>query len=263
MLKLIFSTLMLSISLVSFAQIKLPALSPAIEISQNIGLTNAKLSYARPSLRGRDLFGKEGILVDGKKWRTGANATTKVEFSNDIEMNGQQLSKGIYALLSTPGEQSWTFHFYLYEKIAYTEFLEKEAILEVTVPTQQLDYSIETLSLHFESISLSSANFVLQWANYKAEVPIQLSEHKSILANIEKELKGPSKFDYYQAALYLHETNTDLPKALSYIRKVTQDDSALFFQVYREALILKDLNQKTEAIKVAKRSMALPALSDN
>lgn len=263
MMKLIFSFLMLCISTASYAQIKLPALSPSVEISQTIGLTTVTLSYSRPNLRGRDLFGENGILVFGEKWRTGANATTKVALTNDIEINGQKLSKGTYALLTTPQKTSWAFHFYPYEKISYTNFLEKEPIFETKVPTQQLDYFLETFSLHFEAIGLSNANLVLQWANYKVEVPIKLNEHEVILADIEKVLKGPSDFNYFQAALYLHETQTDLPLALSYIRKVTQSDSALFFQVYREALILKDLDRKDEAIEAAKRSKELSQKAGN
>jgi len=263
MIKIIFSMLMLSISWAAYAQIKVPALSPSIEISQKIGLTTAKLSYSRPSLHGRQLFGEEGILVIGKKWRTGANATTKVEFTSDVELSGQLLAKGVYALLSTPQEHTWTFHFYPYEKGSYTQFLEQEPILNITVPIQKLDYSLETLSLHFEALTLQTAHLVLQWANYKVAIPLQLNEHAAILADIKKHLEGPSHFDYFQAALYLHETQTDLLLALSYIRKATQHEKALFFQVYREALILKDLNQKAEAIEVAKRSLALSKQAKN
>ena len=99
-----------------------------------------------------------------------------------------------------------------------------------------MDYTLETFSLHFDAINLSDANLVLQWANYRAEVPIKLNEH---------------------------ETQTDLPLALSYIRIVTQSDSALFFQVYREALILKDLNRKEEAIAAARRSKELSQKAGN
>lgn len=263
MLKIIFKFLMLSICMTTYAQIKLPALSPSVEISQRIGLTTATLSYSRPSLRGRDLFGENGILVLGEKWRTGANATTEVRFNKDIEINGQALSKGAYALLTTPKETSWVFHFYQYKKGPYTKFLDKEPILEITVPIRQLNYSLETFSLHFEAINLNDANLVLQWANYKVEVPVKLNEHEAILTNIDKVLKGPSNFEYFQAALYLHETQTDLPLALNYIRKVTQSDSALFFQVYREALILKDLNRKEEAVEAAKRSKVLSQRAGN
>ncbi|MEO0340724.1 MAG: DUF2911 domain-containing protein [Bacteroidota bacterium] len=257
MRNLILCTLMLGISWASTAQIKVPALSPTVEIKQQIGLTTATLSYSRPSLRGRSLFGKEGILVQGQKWRTGANGTTKLSFSKDVEISGQLLSKGTYALLSTPQEESWTFHFYPYETGAYTQFLDKQPTLEITVPIQRLSDMIETLSLHFEALQLDAAELVLQWGNTKAVLPIQLKEHASILTNIERELQGPSNFDYFQAALYLHETQTDLPQALQYIQEVTQHDSALFFQVHREALILSDLDRKAEAIKVAKRAMEL------
>jgi len=219
MSKIIFSMLMFSISWATFAQIKIPSLSPSIEISQKIGLTTAKLSYSRPSLRGRKLFGEDGILLLGKKWRTGANAITQIEFINEIEIGGKSLSKGIYTLLSTPNEDSWTFHFYPYEQLPYLRFLEKESILEITAPIQQLNYSLETLSLHFEEVTLNSASFVLQWGNYKVAIPIQLNEHASIMANIEKVLDGPTHFDYFQAALYLHETQTDLLLALEYIQK--------------------------------------------
>lgn len=263
MLKFIFSLLMLCISVMSYAQIKLPALSPLVEISQKIGLTTATLSYSRPSLRGRELFGEDGILVLGEKWRTGANAITKIAFTNDIIMNGETLPKGAYTLLTTPQKTTWKFHFYPYEKLTYTKFLEKEPVLEFTIPVQQLNDSIETFSLHFDAITLSSANLVLQWSNYKIEVPVKLNEHEAILANIDKVLTGPSDFSYFQAALYLHESQTNLPLALEYIRKITQSGSALFFQVYREALILKDLKRNKEAVEAAIRSKELSQKAGN
>ena len=263
MLKIILSMLLLGMGWSACAQIKIPALSPSVEISQKIGLTTASLSYSRPGLRGRTLIGEEGILLPGKKWRTGANATTRLSFSNDVEVDGQLLRKGAYALLSTPGNETWTLHFYEYEKLPYTAFFEKEAVLEVSVPVKQMPYLLETFSLHFENITLDAASLVLQWGTYKAEFSLKVKEHEAILTQIDKVLKGPADFDYFQAALYLHETQTDLPRALSYIQKVTADDSALFFQVYREALILKDLGRAEEAVVAAKRSKVLSAKAGN
>ncbi|HAA20929.1 MAG TPA: hypothetical protein DCP28_20025 [Cytophagales bacterium] len=263
MLKLKMSALLLGLSWASYAQIQLPALSPAVEISQKIGLTTATLSYSRPSLRGRELFGDEGVLVQGNKWRTGANATTRVEFSQDVTVGGQPLAPGTYALLSTPHEQDWTLHYYAYEKGTWTQFLDREPVLEVTVPHQQTKYAVETLTLHFEAIGLDAAQLVLQWGNSKVAVPVQVNEHEAILTNIDRVLAGPSNFDYFQAALYLHETQTNLPQALTYIQQVTQSESALFFQVYREAAILKDLNRNAEAIAAAQRTMQLAEAAGN
>lgn len=263
MLKFMFSALMLVIGLTTFAQIKLPAISPQIKMTQNIGLTEITLTYSRPSLRGRNLFGEKGILIKGEKWRTGANATTKIECSNDLLINGQKLPKGTYVLLTTPQEKDWVFHFYPYEKLPYTKFLEKEPILEFTIPHQKTNFTTESLLLYFDALEIDAATLILQWENYKVEIPITTNEHENILANIEKVINGPSNFNYFQAALYLHETQTNLPLALQYIRKATQSESALFFQVYREALILKDLNRKAEAIEAAKRSMKLSKAAGN
>ena len=68
---------------------------------------------------------------------------------------------------------------------------------------------------------------------------------------------------YFQAALYLHETQTDLPLALSYIQKATQGDDTRFFMVYREALILKDLDRKEEAMEAAMRTKKLAQKAGN
>ena len=263
MLRIIFTTLLLYIGISVNAQIKLPDLSPRIELNQTIGLTEFKLSYSRPSLRGRKLFGMEGVLVFEEKWRTGANTATKIEISKDIEINGQRLNKGAYVLLTTPHKETWSFHFYPYEKLSYTKFLKKKPLLEFTLASTKTSYSTESFLLHFDALTLNTAKLVLQWENYRVEVPIKIKEHEAIMANIENVLNGPSKFNYFQASLYLHETQSNLELALTYIRKVTQNESPLFFQVYREALILKDLKRKEEAIEAAKRSIELSKKAGN
>lgn len=92
-------------------------------------------------------------MVHGEKWRTGANATTKIDISSDIEINGQLLSKGSYALLTTPGQDAWTFHFYSYTRMAYTKFMDKEPALELTVATHKNNFNQESLSIHFDHLN--------------------------------------------------------------------------------------------------------------
>jgi len=262
-MKIMMSMLVLCISLVSYAQISLPAASPLMEMNQRVGLSTISLRYSRPSLRGRSLFGEEGILIPGEKWRTGANATTQFEISEDLEIQGKKLKKGTYALLTTPGTKEWTFHFYPYEKRSWTHFLDQEPILTCAVVATQTPHSTETLLLYLDEIELDEAKLVLAWEHYRIELPIKLNEHEQIMANIEKELSGPSNFAYFQAALYLHETQTDLPLALTYIQKATASEKALFFQVYREALILRDLGRNEEAVMAAKRAVELSEKAGN
>lgn len=263
MLKHTFSLAMLCITLTLNAQIKMPAISPNVEISQTIGISKITLNYSRPSLRDRQLFGNKGILEVGQKWRTGANAVTKIELSHDIEIGDNKLPKGAYTLLSTPGESNWMFHFYPYEKISYIKYLNKNPILTITSPTLQTKETMESLNLYFDQVGLDKASLVLHWANYKVVLPVKINQHDQIMKSINAEINGPSDFFYFQAALYLHEKQIDLPVALSYIQRVTKEDNALFFQVHREALILRDLNRNEEAIIAAKRSALLSQKAGN
>ena len=74
------------------AQVKTPAPSPAQKIEQTIGLTNVTLEYSRPSMRERTIFG--GLVPYGKLWRTGANANTKITFSDAVIIGGNTLEAG-------------------------------------------------------------------------------------------------------------------------------------------------------------------------
>lgn len=119
------------------------------------------------------------------------------------------------------------------------------------------------MELHFQDVTVNSATLLLEWEDTRLKILISVDEKERIFKAINRTLVEPSSFDYYQAALYLHETQTDLEKALEYIRKVTTLDSALFFQVTREALILKDLKRNKEAIEIANRALILSKKAGN
>ena len=72
--------------------LKVPTLSPLTEIAQEVALTEVKLSYARPSAKERKVFGE--LVPFGEVWRTGANASTKLTFSQDVKIAGNDLKAG-------------------------------------------------------------------------------------------------------------------------------------------------------------------------
>src|SRR5687768_17697586 len=87
-------------------ELKVPTLSPITEISQEVGLSNIKLSYSRPGAKGRKVFG--GLVPFNEVWRTGANASTTLTFAQDVKIQGNPLKAGTYALYTIPGEKEWT-----------------------------------------------------------------------------------------------------------------------------------------------------------
>ena len=105
MKKLFFLTALLSLlaSAPAIAQIKTPAPSPTCKISQEFGLVTADLEYSRPSAKGRKIFGE--LVPFGELWRVGANASTKIKFSDDATIGGTKLKAGTYAIYATPVEK--------------------------------------------------------------------------------------------------------------------------------------------------------------
>ena len=71
------------------AQVKFPAPSPACTVQQSIGLTEVKIEYSRPGVKDRKIFGD--LVPYGEIWRTGANASTKISFDQDVNLGGQDV----------------------------------------------------------------------------------------------------------------------------------------------------------------------------
>src|SRR5215831_13868709 len=98
----------LCISLSGYSQqLTTPAPSPPQYVKQNFGLSSIELSYSRPGVKGRKIFGD--LVPYGKVWRTGANDATTITFGDDVVIDGKKIPAGKYGLLTIPGEAEWTF----------------------------------------------------------------------------------------------------------------------------------------------------------
>ncbi|WP_108803290.1 DUF2911 domain-containing protein [Aquimarina sp. Aq107] len=245
------------------AQLKVPALSPSSKTTQTVGLTEIEIEYSRPSKRNRIIFGENGIIPFGELWRTGANAATKISFNDDITISGTILKKGTYTILTKPEKSNWQVYFYSYKSGNWNTYVNQKPIASITTKTIEKKEISESFLIYIDSITLDSAELVFSWGTIKIILPLKFNTHEKTMSNIEKTLSGPSNFDYFQAALYLHETQRDLNTALSYIQKVTKAENPLLFQVYRESLILADMDRKLEAITVAKKSLELSKKAGN
>src|SRR5688500_19210426 len=101
-------------TLAAEAQVQTPQPSPAGSVSTTVGLTDVKIDYFRPRVKGRKIFTADAsaLLPYGKIWRTGANNGTKISFSDDVKVEGVAVPKGEYLILSWPGATEWTVSIY-------------------------------------------------------------------------------------------------------------------------------------------------------
>lgn len=249
------------------AQIKTPAASPMSKITQEVGLGTVTVEYNRPSKKGRDIFG--GLVPYGEMWRTGANASTKVEFSEDVEIMGQSLKAGKYALYTIPGQSQWTIVFHKnlnHWGVGGENYKEEEDALRVSVrPINMPEGSggVETFMIVFDNVKSGSAELGMLWDNVYVGIPFSVGTDKTVMANIDKVMAGPSADDYYRAGRYYFESGADNAKALKWVKKSLEMAPDKFWIVRLQSLIEAKTGDVASAIKSAEKSKMLAEKAGN
>ncbi len=169
---IVFSFLFGSAFTKSFAQQKVEKvrISPKASFTQTVGNTDITISYSRPGVKGRKIWG--GLVPYDKVWRAGANEATKFTFSTDVTIEGKKLSAGSYGFFTIPGKDSWTI---IFNKVADQwgafEYNEAEDALRVNVNPEKNNFT-EWLRYEITKTSDSTATISLDWENLK--VPLKL-----------------------------------------------------------------------------------------
>jgi len=252
------SILLLFVGVISTtnAQIKTPQPSPASTIEQVVGLTNVTLEYSRPAMRGRTIFGD--LVPFGKVWRTGANANTKITFSDNVTIDGQELKKGTYAIYTIPNQTSWEVIFYSDANNWGTpqKWDDTKVAAKTSVEVYEMPVKIESFTMTFDDLTSSSAVLGILWENVYVGVKFDVPTDAIASKSIENVMAGPSGNDYFQAATYYHTEGKDLKQALAWMQKATQGENPPFWYLRRMSLIQADLGDVKGAIETAKKSLA-------
>lgn len=245
------------------AQIKTPAPSPSATIMQTVGLTDVTIEYSRPSAKGRTIFGENALVPNGKIWRTGANSVTKITFSSDVMIEGKELKAGKYGILTMPGASQWAVHFYTFESNSWSSYKEATPALAVMVDALKSGRMTESFTISIDDLKSDGATMHLAWAKTIIPVNISTEVDKTVMANIEKVMAGPSVADYYNAASYYFSAGKDLKQALIWMNKATDGPDKKFWQIKRKSELLAALGQTKEAIEAAKVSLDLATKAGN
>ena len=239
------------------AQIESPQPSPLGEVEQKIGLTDIEIEYSRPGKKDREIFGK--LVPYGKIWRTGANASTKIEISDDIKINGKELKKGKYALYTIPGESEWTIIFH--KNLSYWgvgDYKEEEDALRITAKSTKLGVTVETLTFAFSNFTTTGGKLMLMWDNTMVAMDIETNAMEQVEAQIKKVLvDGPGAGAYAAGADFYLEKGENLEQALTWINKGIEKRPKAFWYIHKKAQILAKMGKKKEAIAAANKSIEI------
>ena len=256
MKKLLVITFAFMLSFAINAQIATPAPSPFSKIEQKVGLTDVTLEYSRPAMRGRAIFG--GLVPFGKVWRTGANANTKITFSEDVMVGDKTLKAGSYAIFTIPQADKWEVVFYTETGGGAPSELDMEKVAaKVTAEVYPLGMDIQSFTMSFDDVTSDSAVIGILWEQSYVGVKFEVPTDKAVVASIEKAMSGPGFGDYYAAAGYYFSEGKDIAKAKEWIDKaMSMTETPRFWQLRQQSLIYAKAGDKKGAIALAEKSLA-------
>src|SRR6266550_7467948 len=245
---------------VAFAQndLNLPDVSQAAEVKQRIALTDIKITYHRPLVNGRKIWG--ALVPYGKVWRAGANENTTIELSDPVSVEGQPLAKGIYGLHMIPNPDSWTV---IFSKTntgwgSYS-YKQDEDALRVNVKPRVLAEMKEALEFEFEDLKPDSTAVTLKWEKLGVPFTVSIKDSDQTLQNIRAQMKGVGQFAWQaldQGAQFCLTRKINLDEALGWADASVQNEER-FDNLSTKADILKALNRPDEAKTVWNQALKI------
>ena len=205
---LVFAAAVALPSAVVAQQIDLPRPSPKATVSQTVGVTDFTLSYSRPAVKERKIWG--GLVPYGEVWRTGANENTTLKASTAFKINGQELPAGVYGVQTIPTEGDWTVILSKdsQEWGAYNYKPEHDAV-RFTVKPQTAAHA-ERMGFSFDDVTDDSAQVVLRWEKVQVPFKLEVDTPKMMAEKANSAIRWQTP---YQAANYCLQNDTCLDEA--------------------------------------------------
>jgi hypothetical protein len=237
---------------------RLPQVSQGASVKQTIGLNDVTITYSRPGVKGREIWG--GLVPYASVWRTGANAATTVQFTEDVLVEGQPLPAGTYSLHTIPGEKEWTL---IFNKQAdqwgsYSYDAAKDALrFKVTsMPGSPQEW----MQFRFEDPSINSARVVLAWENLQVPFTIKnaTDTNTKVFAMLRESIAKakPDEWQpYYRGGNYLVQNKVYMDDAAKWLDKAIAISPTPQTH-YAKARYFDAAGKKAEAISELDKALA-------
>jgi len=200
-------------------QLTLPRVSQKQSVTQTVGLTDVTITYSRPGVKGRPIWG--ALVPYDKVWRTGANEATTIAFSDDVTINGQALPKGTYSLHTIPGKDEWTIVFNnTSNQWGSFNYDPAKDALRVKAKPEKAAFT-EWLTFDIPELSTDNAKIMIRWENVAVPFTVGTATTKRVTENARAAVAAAKPDDWQtplRAASYAFE-NGDISDASAWLEQ--------------------------------------------
>lgn len=245
-------------------ELKFPQLSPAAAVSQTIGVTQINITYHRPGVKGRVIWGE--LVPYDQVWRTGANEATIIEFSHDVMIEENKLAAGKYALFTIPGKEEWTFIFSKQaENWGTYGYEEAQDVLRVKVKPMEAPFPCEWMHFMFADLKDDSCKVILHWEKIMVGFTVKVETDAILLKDIEKGMTNSYRGAYSAATFAFDKGMYDKAKnwiEISLAAKKSYWNMLLKAKIYKQ--LAKTKAETQQAIKLLQEAnMLIKDLPEN
>lgn len=259
---LFLSALALSMAIMADAQtLRTPAPSSTQLLKQDFGLSTVELSYSRPGMKGRKIFGD--LVPYGKVWRTGANQATTITFGDDVMIGDKKIPAGKYGLLTIPEKDNWTV--IITKQLDVTSpaaYKQDQDMVRVSAKPMMLPFSVETFTMSFDNVKANSMEIGMLWDKTMVAVPVKTDVDGKVMAQIDNMMNKDNR-PYFNAAMYYMNNGKDQAKALAWFDKAIEQEPKAFWAYHQKANLLAKMGKKQEALATANKSIELAKEAKN
>lgn len=269
--------------------LRTPRPSQKASVMQTIGVTDVTITYSRPGVKGRTLWGdappdyeatakgeatldnqntrpKGMVIVPyGHVWRTGANEATQFVVTDDVLINGQKLPAGSYSLHTIPGKEEWTIVFNgTANQWGSFNYDEKKDTLRVKAKPQWVTDNQEWLVYSFDPVTDNSAQVNIRWEKLRLPFTVEVKDVVALTLEKARVTVAAAKPDDwrtpFQAANYAlqNKDNEDATRWFDQSLKVLDESiktKETFQNLSGKAQVLLAAGRKDEALAVAEKAI--------
>lgn len=196
----------------------LPQPSQAAAVSQTVGLTEVTITYHRPRVGGREIWGK--LVPFGEVWRAGANENTTIEYSSPVTVDGHPLAAGRYGFHAIPTAGEWTLIFSSVDTgWGSFGYQPGEDVLRFTVHPEPAPH-VEALAYFFDDATDRQTTVSLRWEKLRVPFTVTVDTPEVVYQSLRRELRGAPQFfwqPWNQAAARLITDGVHLDVAAEWV----------------------------------------------
>jgi DUF2911 family protein len=242
-------------------QLKLPRVSQKASLTQTVGLTDITITYSRPGVKGRPIWG--ALVPYDKVWRTGANEATTIAFSDDVTIGGQPLPKGTYSLHTIPGKDEWTIVFNnTSNQWGSFNYDQAKDALRVKARPEKAAFT-EWLTFDVPELSNDNAKIVIRWENLAVPFTVGTETTKRAMESARAAVAAAKPDDWqtpYRAANFAFESG-DMATASAWLDQSMKAKQTMA-GVWLRARMQAKSGERAAAIKTGEAALAMAKPED-